>query len=200
MLDMMVHKSRNNAPLHLWMPEMDSWQNSTSKWWSKNFLDFYFFVEKNNFENAKIFFQFFFEKIFFREKSDFSFRKKLRKCIFKKSENFQNFIFFHFEKYFFNEKIKVEKKTGSSFRCRICQESIFGILKCNGALSQGLADQNVSETPGFFSYHSVSAMQPFIEFHKEIHSIIQKLMNLISFTVMTVSECFRINFCAMNHK
>ena len=33
----------------------------------------------------------------------------------------------------FVEKIKVEKKMGHHFDVEFCQESIFGIHKCNGA-------------------------------------------------------------------
>ena len=40
------------APLHLWMRKMDSWQNSTSTWLSKNFLNFFFRRKKIFFEKS----------------------------------------------------------------------------------------------------------------------------------------------------
>ncbi len=78
------------APLHLWMRKMDSWQNSTSTWLSKNFLKFFVFVKKIFFENEQKYFS---------------------KSNFQKSF-FQNRFF---KKYFFSTKKKVEKKKWFKF-------------------------------------------------------------------------------------
>ena len=107
----------SEAPLHLWIPKMDSWQNSTSKWWSKKIPNFYFFVWKNNFENENVFFS----KNLFLKKNQreiiFYLWKKWNLNFFQKK--CQKFHVFFFKMILFDEKIKVEKKIESSFPCRI---------------------------------------------------------------------------------
>ena len=100
--------SRDNAPLLLWMRKMDSSQNSTSIWWSKIFSTFIFSSKKIVLKIETRIFQFP-NEILLELKQDFI--ENLLKiwknivCIFKM--------------FFFDEKIKVEKKIGSSYRCRI---------------------------------------------------------------------------------
>ena len=107
----------SEAPLHLWIPKMDSWQNSTSKWWSKKIPNFYFFVWKNNFENENVFFwKFYFWKNF-KGKSYFSFEKKWNLKNFQKK--CRKFHVFFSKMILFDEKIKVGEKIGLSFRYKI---------------------------------------------------------------------------------
>ena len=103
--------SRDFAPLNLWMPEMDSWQNSTSKWWSNFFRNFYFFVEKNNFENANNFsFSFFFQNLkylrfFFKNKIWDFFSKSQNLILFwKKNQKSKFRKIISFSKLFFSMK------------------------------------------------------------------------------------------------
>ena len=84
----------SEAPLHLWIPKMDSWQNSTSKWWSKKIPNFYFFVWKNNFENENVFFlKILFLKKFQREIIFFLWKKMKSEKFPKKMSKISCFFF-----------------------------------------------------------------------------------------------------------
>ena len=104
------------------MRKINSWQNSTSIWWSNFFSTFIIFIEKNHFENAKSIF-----KDFQWISNGFSMKSSMKSCLSssKISLRIPKNMFCVFKMFFFDEKIKVEKIFGWSYRCRILSGIVF---------------------------------------------------------------------------
>ena len=98
------------------MRKIDSSQNFTSIWWSNFFLNFFFSSKKTNFENIK---EYFSEN--FQKNRKFHIGKKIFFLyeIFDFLKIFRKIFFCVFKIIFFPMKKKVEKKIGSSYRCKI---------------------------------------------------------------------------------